>query len=336
MIEKKINQEQKMPNPELIANLYETYYVNEASPLEHLSSHWKEYTQRFRIRVDAAGFPTELVGYGFGHLQVPSLPHQLLSLGGVLVDLTRLPNKLDLIYNIGAAWGLARRMGLSFTHDAFRQVCSLSLIKQNLSEGHQQKRMRILIIGDGYGFLGSLFKEIFPNSSIVLVDLGKVLMFQAYYCQKAHPGKVHRLVSKGERKNLDSCDFVYCPAEYLDGVSGLSYDVAVNITSMQEMTVESVADYFRFLRQHMEVKGLFYCCNREIKILTGGEVQEFARYPWHSKDIHFVDEHCPWYKYYLAFITKSNGPKILGTRIPFVNYFDGPTCHRLTRLSREQ
>jgi hypothetical protein len=79
---------------------------------------------------------------------------------------------------------------------------------------------------------------------------------------------------------------------------------------------------------------LFYCCNRKRKVLVGGEVLEFKDYPWHPKDLHLVDETCPWHKYYVSFTTRPSGPRLLDVRIPFVNYYDGPTLHRLTRLSR--
>jgi hypothetical protein len=327
----------KLPNPELIGKLYREYYEKEGTPEAHVSSHWREFSCNFKIEVDTDGLPSEMVGYGFGDLEMRSLPYQALSLGAVLVKMAVLANRMDLIRMIVVAWPLSRRMGLSFTQDAFRQVCSLTLIKQNLSKVQQQKPIRVLIIGDGYGFLASLFKETFPNSRIVLVDLGKVLLFQAYYCQRAHPTRVHRSVLEDGWNSMDEgrCDFVYCPTECLSKVSHVSYDVAVNIASMQEMTTNAVANYFLFLRKHMNTDGLFYCCNRERKVLVGGEIQEFTRYPWYSEDVHLVDERCPWHKYYLSFSTSSNGPKLLGCRVPLMNYFDGPTWHRLTRLRRE-
>jgi len=243
----RLSSTQELPNLTLIRDLYELYYMKESPVDGQVSSHWKEYNQKLKFRVDKTGLPVEVAGYGF---------------------------------------------------------------------------------------LASLFKERFPNSSIVLVDLGKILVFQAYYCQKAHPQNVHESVFSGGEIDLSKCDFVYCPAEFLSKASQLTYDVAVNIASMQEMTTSSLVGYFQFLRRQMEADGLLYCCNRERKVLVGGEVLEFKHYPWHPKDVHLVDETCPWHKYYLSFITTANGPRVFGARIPFVNDFDGPTRHRLTRLSR--
>ena len=327
---------QRLPNPVLIRDLYDLYYVMGTSGDGQDSSHWREYSKKVRFRLDETGLPVEMSGYGFGDLEVRSWPYRVLCLLGMLSYLAMLPGRRDLIRIMRVAWPLCRRMGLSFALDAFRQVCSLSLIERYLSPARRERKLRIIIIGDGYGLLASLFKERFPNSTIVLVDLGRVSIFQAYYCQKAHPGTVHRSVLDRGEVDLTKCDFVYCPAEFLSNVSQLTYDVSVNIASMQEMTTKSLIDYFQFLRQQMETAGLFYCCNRERKVLVGGEVQEFSHYPWHARDVHLVDERCPWQKYYFAFITTADGPRLFGLRIPFVNYYDGPTRHRLTQLYRAE
>ncbi len=325
---------EKLPHLTLIRDLYELYYMKE-SPVDGLvSSHWKEYSKKLKFRLDETGLPIEVAGYGFGDLQVRNIPYQILCFVGMLLSLSMLPSGRDVMRIMRLAWPLCRRMGLSFNQDAFRQVCSMALIERHLSPVRRESKLRAIMIGDGYGFLASLFKERFPNSTIVLVDLGKILVFQAYYCQKAHPQKVHQAVVGGGEIDLSKRDFVYCPAEFLNGASQLTYDVAVNIASMQEMTTSSLVGYFQFLRRQMEADGLFYCCNRERKVLAGGEILEFKHYPWHPEDVHLVDETCPWHKYYLSFITTANGPRVFGARIPFVNDFDGPTRHRLTRLSR--
>ncbi len=324
-----------LPNLELIRNLYELYYVRGDSAESNLSSHWRQYSQKLTFRLDGAGIPTEVSGYGFGDLERRTIPFRVFSSLAILSYLVKLPERSQLIGIMKIAWPLCRQMGLTFTQDAFRQVCSLALIDRHLSSVQREKQLRVIMIGDGYGLLASLVKERFPNSTIILVDVGKVLLFQAFYCQKAHPDKVHESVLNERRIDPNQCDFVYCPAEFLDRVSQVTYDLSVNIASMQEMTADSVTDYFHFLRQHKEVGGLFYCCNRERKVLVGGEVQEFARYPWHADDVHLVDERCPWHQHYFSFSTYSNGPRLLGIRIPFVNYFDGPIRHRLTQLSRE-
>jgi hypothetical protein len=228
------------------------------------------------------------------------------------------------------AHSLARRIGLAFSYDCFRQVCSLDLI---MSQRPNKERLSIINIGDGYGFLSALIKDLFPNSLICLVDIGKTLLFQAYYCQKAHPECSHRLIlDSSETTNQSDPGFLYCPAEYLERLGGLSFEIAINIASMQEMNQTSINTYFDFLRYHMPPNNLFYCCNREEKDMPGGEISRFFSYPWRKEDIHLVDEYCPWHLYFFSFRRAKNGPLLFNTRVPFINYFDGLHRHRLTVL----
>jgi hypothetical protein len=110
-------------------------------------------------------------------------------------------------------------------------------------------------------------------------------------------------------------------------------DCAINIASMQEMNSYSIAAYFSFLRKRSGHHSRFYCVNRERKVLPGGEVASFDQYPWHDDDTIFVDEQCPYYTHFFGLRTRSEGPKLFGMRVPFINYFDGPHRHRLAKLS---
>ncbi len=169
-----------------------------------------------------------------------------------------------------------------------------------------------------------------PESRICLVDLGKTLLFQAFYCQTAHPHRSHGLMENGSVPSDTRLDFLYCPAEHLEKLNGFSFDAAINIASMQEMNQLAIQEYFSFLRSHMPAKNLFYCCNREEKKMPGDEVSRFSSYPWHEKDIHLLDGNCPWHEYFLSFRPTASGARFLNFRIPLINYFDGPHRHRLS------
>jgi hypothetical protein len=92
---------------------------------------------------------------------------------------------------------------------------------------------------------------------------------------------------------------------------------------MQEMTIESVSDYFTCMRSAAQGMGpYFYCCNRVEKLLPDGALIRFDEYPWSKADEVLVDELCPWHQRYYAL------------RPPFYRPFDGPVQHRLARLAR--
>jgi len=320
-----------LPNKELLKSLYTEYYVEKSgSGDKFLSSYWKEHSSLASVKMDADGNVVLLSGAGFGALETKNPLNRILAYMGHLSYLIALPERAEIIRLMSPSREVIKRMGIFFSFDCFKQVCSLALIKKHMPLSMKKKRPVFMVVGDGCGFLSSLIKSVFPDSTIVLADIGTTLFFQAYYCQKVHPKYSHRGISETPFSAKE--DFIYCPCERLEEVDMFEYDVAVNIVSMQEMNLPTIERYFSYLRKYCSKENLFYCCNRERKELPGGEVTEFLKYPWKADDRHLADGYCPWIKYYLSFNTEKKGPAPLGVRIPFINYFEGPIMHRLTTL----
>lgn len=326
-----------MANQDLIKDLFRNYYISDSTPRNLVSSHWQYFSGKFNVRLDNEGHVIDLSGSGFGDMVGRStVISKILDYFCDLSYFIMLPYKRDLsqLFLFLKGIKISNSMKLDFSFDCFKQVCSLSLIKRNLDENMKKKHLTFLVIGDGYGFLSSLIKSIFPDSTIVLVDLGKTLLFQSYYCQKAHPESIHYGVQRNTVDRNDKYDFIYCPTELLDKLSLLNFDITINIASMQEMNYPTIERYFDFIRKNSNDENLFYCCNRKKKVLRGGEILEFEKYPWSKNDRQLVDEYCPWYKYYFSFTRSKKGPSILGMRLPLVNYFEGPIRHRLTVMAK--
>ena len=66
----------------------------------------------------------------------------------------------------------------------FDSVKSLKLLSHLDEYMNLSNLKNILIIGDGYGFLGNFFKNAFPSIRIFQVNLGKILFFDLYYSEK--------------------------------------------------------------------------------------------------------------------------------------------------------
>ena len=90
----------------------------------------------------------------------------------------------------------------------------------------------------------------------------------------------------------------------------------VNIASFQEMTPETINEYFDIIKSN---NSFFYCCNRVFKKLIGGEVLEFANYNWGNARI-IIDELCPWHQRYYNV-----------RKFPFIFKYDGEIQHRLVK-----
>ena len=295
---------------------------------EFISSHWKDFGGMADVKIDDSGEIISLKGIGFGTTKWSSLGHQLMDSLTIWSHLTHLSNRLSIYRMHRLAQKVSRSMGLDPTFDVFRQSCTVDLLKRTIPEEMRNTRMRFLMIGDGFGVLAALFKAVFPNSTIFLVDLGTTLLFQSYYCGKAYPDSVHVLVD--DLDHPDDADFVYCPAENLDMLDQIKFHGAVNISSMAEMMTSTIERYFEFFRNHFEDNNLFYCCNRDLKILVGGERTEFYQYPWSEEDEHLVDTVCPWYGYHIGWTFRKN--HITRVPVPFINVHN-KIFHRLTRIS---
>ena len=318
-------------NKDISATLYQNYFQTDQTPSHLVSSHWKEFY------LGSATFPksnTNTTKLELGDHEHLRFHHKVLSWMTIFSYLFRLEHKGRLVAMVKKARGIAKRVGLPFTYDCFRQVCTVTLLAKYLPGN---KKIRVLNIGDGYGFLSCLIKDVFPNAQLCLVDLGKTLFFQSCYCQKAYPQSNHYLVDRDSQMDAvfseaEKANFIYCPAEILDKLDKISFDAAVNVVSMHEMTNETIKRYFAFLRDHLNEENYFYCCNRLEKHLPGGEITKFYSYPWGEHDRHIVDELCPWQRYYFGIHRTLRGLKIFGLRVPFISYFDGDIQHRLTVL----
>ena len=314
----------------IIFNLYKKYYVNDQTPAELVTSYWRYYHGKAQMEVNERDLYTIHVE-GFGDLQNASLAYMTGSWLTIVLYLAMFPNRWELIKTIKVAQYLTKSMGLSFTYDCFRQMCSLALVRSKLKN---QGKLTMMSIGDGYGFLSGLYKKFYPNSSIVLVDLGKSLFFQARELKEAFPNLRHYLVQGDETSTeaFQGYDFIFCPAEHVNVLQGVVFDFAYNIASMQEMTNPTIKKYFDFLRANMTKENLFYCCNRIEKIMDGGEITRFEEYPWDQGDRYLVDADCPWMKFFISGQKTRRGFKIGQWRVPLINYFDGDLKHRLTIL----
>lgn len=311
--------------------LFQCYYNNGlALPDKSASSHWSRLATTFRVRPVTNGF--ELAGYGFGNSGRTSLFARIEAWVGNALQfgMQRTPS---LRRDIRDAKKIVARMGLAFSQDAFRQVCTLNLLAKHFSAADQLDS--ILVVGDGHGILSALLHHRYPAAHIFLVDLGSVLFFQAYHLQKAYPETPQILTSTDANRGRGAGGrgFSFCPADRLESLPSESFTLAINVASMQEMDPEVTAEYFQLMR-HRSTK-FFYCCNRLEKRLVGGEISRIMAYPWVSSDEHLVDEPCPWHQWFFG---RGASPHVaaIGIPIPLMHRYDGPHWHRLTRLGSDK
>ena len=207
-------------------------------------------------------------------------------------------------------------MDRDVSFDCIKQVLSINKILENdvTLDGKT-----ICVIGDGYGFLGIFLKKLFPNSKIVSINLGRILIFDLLLTNSSLSNAKCNLVMDSASYNPDY-DFNFVPAELIFDMNITDIDLFVNIASMQEMDLIVVHKYFDFMRMQKSKETFFYCCNRTTKALPDKSIINFEDYKWKKEDVVYFDEVCPWYE------------RVPMSRPPFVRRFDGEIWHRFARL----
>jgi len=286
-----------------------------------MSSHWQKYS-RF-----SAAYRSKT-----GHLDFNASGRE--GLGGfkkatMFARLKNLPssralNQILKIYipqpgTLAVARKLCKRMNVIFGFDQAKSVLIYDVLNQYKLF---QQNGSICIIGDGYGFMGSLIKEINPESHVIYVNLSENLMLDAIGFGMCFPQESACLFDRNASPTTiwDGSHTIFLKAGDYAELSERPISLFINVASMQEMHPEVIKMYFEFMRQST-VEAFFYCCNREEKILPGSEVSCFDEYPWGEAYV-LLDERCPFYQRW-----PSNIP-------PFHRKFDGPIRHKLVRLDR--
>lgn len=295
-------------------------------PAAHTSSHWQLYG--LQTTVERRGDELILNGSGFGSIHVPG------RLGRAAKMLERLSYRrvTARLTSYPSVWRnakcLARDLSFDLSFGVWKQTVALAVLVDHWAAYNLLPRT-FTVIGDGYGFLGALIRRQFPESRVYCIDLPKMLVFQARIHELADRGATMSIISKNR---MEQADIILVLPQDVEVIPD-KIDCAINIASMQEMNEFSIASYFMFLRRSTTPRSRFYCVNRMRKDLPGGEVTSFNDYPWQEDDEVFIDGACPYYTHFFGRPMLPKGPQMLGVRVPFVNYFDGLTMHRLVRLA---
>ena len=222
--------------------------------------------------------------------------------------------------DLGLGRKLARAQQRQFEIGWIRHVLTLSFVRQRVPQFSSSRNF--LVIGDGFATMAALLLAAVPSSRVTFINLTRTLLVDLVYLGRAHPDLRVVLVENeadfARARHDDTVRAVAMTAENWRLLAGGEFDVAFNMTSMQEMNPETIAQYFDALRAGARY---FYCCNRVEKHLPDGTVVRFADYPWSSEDEVLVDGLCPWNQY------------LYQPWPPFYRAYLGAIQHRLVQLA---
>ncbi|MBF0594894.1 MAG: putative sugar O-methyltransferase [Candidatus Omnitrophica bacterium] len=305
-------------NNDILNELFIKYYCLKGYS-SVTSSHWQKYGAMNVVEKTAEGFLVS--GQGFGHFvrtgtlrSIKHYPAAFLAQGLL---------KAHGVDSTVRACGedVARKQKRQVNFDEVKQIIMGHILK---ASGVLEKTKTVAVIGDGYGFMSCLLRQLLPQTTIISVNLGKMLFFDMLYVAKVFPDN-KMFLWRDDREYLSylkAPSMVFLEAERCALLSSRGIDLFINIASMQEMNPDVIGMYFDIIRSGAGEK-YFYCCNWEEKTLPDQTVIRFNEYPWDAKkDEILFDELCPFYQKYPV------------SRPPFWLPFDGPIRHRLVKMGR--
>lgn len=298
---------------QLASYLIDKYFKETSFVSNATSSHWEKFSKYQKIDHEISYKKVEeieLSGFGFGDFKNQGVLNFFINLPTQIYLKTKIFPKCDM-GTLKLAKKNAKKSKQLFSHDLARMVLTLDFLNNFIPSLNNK---RIVIIGDGYGRLGTLIKAKFPKSKIIYVNLGRTLLFDLVYSKKTFPNSIVHLVDN--EPNL-AADFNFIEAERVGEIE-ITGDLFINIASMQEMNYSQIQEYFKII-QNQNSGTMFYCCNRESKKLPDGSIIEFKNYPWGGLKV-LLTEYCPWHKEF---------PR---NRPPFKGKFDGATLHSLVEV----
>tara|TARA_B100000886_G_scaffold335412_1_gene292440 strand:- start:171 stop:1034 length:864 start_codon:yes stop_codon:yes gene_type:complete len=198
--------------------------------------------------------------------------------------------------------------------DAVRHIFTFKMLKNFISPN------KIVVIGDGKAnfVLGAI--KLYDKSQIYSINLAETLINDYLIIKKSDLIKDSdiQVIKSLDDKILEEKKLILIPSNLKNILFNSDIELFVNIVSFQEMNNEEINNYFEIIKNN---KSLLYSCNREKKILRGGENLVFKDYPWGNGKVIFF-ENCGWHQRFYTL------------KPPLIKKYDGNIMHCLIDYSK--
>ena len=247
----------------------------------HLSSHWEHFLPQIQISL----------------IPDRELPKKIKIVQGGLAELTPLNIVTNLLFSLQfsrnvfllikyrcslrvllAVCVISIRTGRLLCFDMVKHAILISKVKSIVDF---QKSKRIVIIGDGFGFLGSLLKFLYPKVGIVFVNLQKNLFLDYCFFVKSFQtlDDMPLLVEAHQLTNFKKDELLF-----------------FNVASLGEMTSNQVKMYIHAIK---EVSGTLVTLNRNSKKHPDGTIVNLSELlEAEQSELLFDENPCEFYAKY--------------------------------------
>ena len=288
--------------------------LTELNSEKHLkSSHWQYYLRNFDVKDDLT-IDGDLGG--FGEIQ-PLSPLRKIFNNFFLIILFGKDFLFTDLYKIFK--NIENEQNKCIDINVIRHYFTFEFLQKKIFT--HEKIDNVCVIGDGRcNFVSPALKSNIFNK-IISVNLTEVLLFDLLLLEKQTSINKNEIGVASSINQFDDLlknkdiKLILISAQNSHYLVDKKISLFVNICSFQEMTLETINEYFDIIKSN---NSFFYCCNRVYKKLIGGEVTEFAKYNWGNARI-IIDELCPW------------SQRFYGRKFPFIFKCDGEVQHRLIK-----
>ena len=154
------------------------------------------------------------------------------------------------------------------SHRILRYAYYVSQIQKNTNLKFKSNNI-IMDLGGAYGGLSRFLKNIYTDSTFVIIELPEMCALAAFFLKKCFPSKKIGSLSdfekleKIDKNEIVKFDFIILPQPIMEKFEDETFDLCINTTSLGEMTEEMQQYYI----DHIErlSKEYFYSVNRPKK-----------------------------------------------------------------------
>ena len=279
------------------------------------SSHWQKYGeyQHAELKSDES---LELKGLGFGDYENRN---NLTLLNYLINTPMTMASKIALLGVKKDLRILIKNLAVDSKRQLNPDFIRLAFVSQRLSEHIIKNTIKkVMIIGDGFGTLGSILSKVHPDLTVIQVNLGRTLIFDLAFSSITARNKLHLLIHELSGAKDGAINFL--PAEDLSN-SDEHIELFIAVSSFQEMDIQIVQNYFKLMRLQTGVISA-YLVSRLAKTLPDGTEVRLDQYGWDVND-EIIFKRLSWYANW--------GVR---RRPPFIFQMDGKMEERLVTLSK--
>lgn len=119
------------------------------------------------------------------------------------------------------------------------------------------------------------------------------LLFSYLYLRHQFPQKKIGYYYNGDPLDLEAYDLYICPSWHFERLNTYRYDIAINISSFQEMGQQHVDFYLSLFDACLQDKGLVFLCNSRNYVFQGA-----WNYPAHWNKLYMYNTPAAWTNVY--------------------------------------